>query len=600
MALDLNSIEGVANVVERGESALNFMSIATQLDIDNLIDKTIIDLDKKIKDMSQQKDNFLDQFGCKGNPELFKTRVAEYYNNYNLTTFTGKSLKTIVDQYKNATDIKLREKSQLIENMIYNLISSNLMGPGQNKILQAFQNDQVTQEIADEVINTLLGALSNSTLGKGGTLTASSFAQYKSKSGGKGALEIAAGLTTTAFDAHVDSLQKLINSNATLRGLAKDSPEYEAIKTARILLKPVHGKANFGNESLSQTLGVTWSDITSNATTGKTGKGSDIKSNAELTKVNEELTIRILDELHLQGKDREFVQNRIKYMLGLDEKMFFVGRSYAQLEGILGELSAVVAITALLGDKYRDKAFHWIGSQRGVYSKKQPSIDIVLKEVGGIQYGIQVKNTIDDLSTDFSHYISFAEKPVDDIFNLFGGLDPLKDVYTSDAYNVPYKRIGSSYSQVGPNTTFSHDDPSAERFPLYIELDERIDSIVQKMNLYFTQFAPDFLYMGLDQMGFSSQLATLDLEVIETGGNYVYIVGPTVTFADEMLTKLMEELKALKEIKNLGQQLSFKLEATFDRLRGEKQAFNIVSYLNGKSKGGLESHQTKLRSSWGF
>ena len=120
------------------------------------------------------------------------------------------------------------------------------------------------------------------------------------------------------------------------------------------------------------------------------------------------------------------------------------------------------------------------------------------------------------------------------------------------------------------------------------------------MNLYLTQFAPDFLYMGLDQMGFSSQLATLDLEVIETGGNYVYVVGPTVTFADEILTELKEELKALKEIKNLGQQLSFKLEATFDRLKGEKQAFNIVSYLNGKSKGGLESHQTKLRSSWGF
>ena len=65
-----------------------------------------------------------------------------------------------------------------------------------------------------------------------------------------------------------------------------------------------------------------------------------------------------------------------------------------------------------------------------------------------------------------------------------------------------------------------------------------------------------------------------------------------------MLQKLQKQLQSLQTLKQAEQQMSFKLEAYFGKLKGETGRFNIVSALNGN--GNLSDHTIKMRSSWGF
>ena len=595
MAADLMTLAGVAQVAADGQRSFNMFMAMQNLDTDNLVQQAIDHIQQKINILEKQEQEFLSMFDC-SSIEQFKARVANYYHYSNLIAFTGSNLKAIVEEFKSATDEKVQERARVIELMIYNLIRSDLVNDATWDLVAAFQNDQVTQEIVDYIVNKLVGALSGKGLGGGGTLTATRFGSSQKNSDGKEIFEIAANLTTEAFNEHLVDLQNKVDLKLT--GLKKDSDEYAAIKTARILLKPVKGKTTISGLHMQQSFGIQWSDLISQATKGGTGKGTDINvSDTELKKINGQIADNILNRLNLDATMRTFAKGRIYDMLNKDPKMFFVGNSYTQLEGILGEINAVIAIVGLLGEKYRPKAMKWIGSQPGVRSGKQPSIDIVLREVGGIQFGVQVKNTASDLLTDISHYIGFADKSIDEIFNYFGGSEAIKDVYTADVFNVPYKRKGQNYKQVGYNTSWEHGDPAAAGFQLYIDIDKQIDDIVANMNMYLTRFAPDFLYMGLGS-GFRSALATLDNQVIQTGGNFVYIVGSSVFFAKEMLQELQEQLVALQQLKLKEQQMNFKLEAYFNKLTGETGRFNIVSVLNGN--GSLSDHTIKMRSSWGF
>ncbi len=595
MAVDLMTLAGVAQVAEEGQRSFNMLMALEHLDTDNLVQQAINHIQEKIEQLEGKEQEFLSMFDC-SSTEAFKSRVANYYYYNNLIEFTGANLKSIVEEFKSATNEKIKERARTIEVMISNLIQSDLVKDAPWDLAKAFQNGQVTNEIANYVTNKIIDALSGKGLGGGGILVSTDFGSSKKKDDGSEIFEIAANLTTKAFDEHLHDLQSKVDKKLT--GLTKNSDEYQAIKTARILLKETKNNSTINGLRMEQSFGVQWSDLISKATKGGTGKGLDINvSEEELKKINDQIADNILNRLNLDATMHTFAKGRIYDMLNKDPKMFFVGHSYTQLEGILGEINSVIAIVGLLGEKYRPRAMQWIGSQMGKYSKKQPSIDIVLREIGGVQFGVQIKNTASTLTEDVSHYISFADKSIDEIFNALSGSEAIKDVYIADVFNVPYKRKGNEYKQVGYNTRWEHNDPAAEGFQTYVEIDKQIDEIVTQMNMYLTRFAPDFLYMGLGN-DFRSRLATLDNEVIQTGGNFVYIVGPNVFFAKEMLQKLKKQLEVLTDLKKASEQTSFRLEAYFGKLKGETGKFNIVSALNGR--GDLASHTIKMRSSWGF
>lgn len=296
-------------------------------------------------------------------------------------------------------------------------------------------------------------------------------------------------------------------------------------------------------------------------------------------------------------------------MLKQDETMFFVGDSFTGVEGILGEISAVIAITKLLGPKYEDKALSWIGSQVGSNKNsksygKQPSIDVLVDNLvdgkSKADFGFQVKNTMTPI-TDIRHYVNFADKDLMEILRGAGiESEDIQKVYISDVYNVPYKRLGNTYVKVGANTSWNHHDPASRGFKQYTKIDEAIDNLVPNINIYLTQFASDFIYMSLPD--FPEALATLDESLNKSArGNFCYIVGDTAFFAIEMLKDLQTQLEALKQIKREEEQKSIQmglqLSAYFSN-GSNRVSYTIVDTKNGSAAS--ENLGIRMKSSYGF
>jgi len=597
MAVDFMEISGVEQVEKEGKTALNNLLLLNNIsDIDLLIQQVIDDINNKIILLKKNEQDFLSMFDC-SSTDQFKNRVANYYHYNNLMAFTGSSLNSIIKEFKSIHEQDKIQYARTIENLINNIVLSGSVRMRQD-LIDAYKSNEVTNAFKQEIINVVLSELSNYGT-KGSGLTSTKFASIKTKSDtdASGALVIAASATTENFKKHLEAMQATARKHIT----NKTPAEVKKILHARALLKGSTSTRINGNQ-LTQTFSINWGEAINNITKDNTGKGSDINvSDKELHNTNRKIVEMIISKLNLSSDMSNFARNLIyNKMLNKDPRMFFVGESYTQLEGILGEINAVIAIVGLLGDKYRAKAMSWVGSQpitSKTFKGKQPSIDIVLKDIAGVPYGIQVKNTTQDLKDDFLHQISFAGGDLQTILTRLGIQDDsITNLFFSDEFNVPFKKYGTKFKEVdrGPHHT---DD----LFPKYVDLDISIDDITAKINTYFLMYASDFLYMGMDN-SFKSKLAALDNQITEgAGGNYVYIVGSQVFFASEMLQQLQEELQELQELQRQSEQLSFQVKAYIEQLEDDIGSVNIVSVRNGRSsKDNISSHKIKLKSSWKF
>jgi Sec-independent protein secretion pathway component TatC len=82
--------------------------------------------------------------------------------------------------------------------------------------------------------------------------------------------------------------------------------------------------------------------------------------------------------------------------------------------------------------------------------------------------------------------------------------------------------------------------------------------------------------MGLGS-DFTSSLATLDNKLIQTGGNFVYIVGPEVFFAEDMLRELQEQLIQLTDIQKLNEQTIPNLTKQIQELKNKPaERYNLI------------------------
>lgn len=601
MAVDLMNISGVEQVESQGQSVLNNLSALSQFtDVDDLVDKVIADLKNKIAELKRQEAKFLTAFPeCHGDINEFKRALSEYYNQYNLMTFTGSSLGEIVKEFQSLTNQERLEYANTIETLINNVVLGGQVRLRQ-ELIDAFKNEEVTNAFKEEIISIVLNQLSGYGVQSNSGLTSIKFASItpKNNTSAKGALTIAASATTKGFKEHLEAMEKEAHRRITSKTSAADK---QKILHARALLKGTTSTQISGNQ-LTQTFSINWFDAIASITKDKSGKASDIIDPKKIGEINDKITNLIISKLNLSGDMESFTRKLIyNEILSKNDKAFFIGKSFTQLEGILGEISAVLALTKLLGDKHKHKIMDWVGSQSiksGQFKGKQPSIDIVLKDIMGMDFGIQVKNTVQDLKDGFLHSISFAGGSLNKVLERLGIQDEnIKDLFFSDEFNVPFKKRGPAFIQVdrGPH----HTD---EIFPHYVDLDISIDDITAQINNYFLMYASDFLYMGIDG-NFKSKLAALDEQITgSAGGNFVYIVGPKVFFASEMLTQLQQELEQLQDIQNQAEQLSFQVTAYIEKLDDDiGDTYNIVSVLNGRSsRENITRHAIKLKSSWKF
>lgn len=604
---DFNSLFGVTEIANkglRGVEALNMLELSGALDTDTLVQHIIDTLKEKIKQLEQSEKDFFDMFDndCK-TPNDFKRKVKEYYNNETtLHKFTGSELKTILNEFRGATRQASQQDAELIRQLLQNAAKQRLDNFYEEKYLPLWSSKEVTQAEVDEVAKVLLEALDP--YGKGGKLTSTKFLQIES-----GIVKIVSSKASKAFWEHVRTGKDSLESYARKQLLSKKTEKLGETYKKNIENAKELYKVNIKVEGNTQSFGVEYWETIANLTKGS-GKSTDIQGgntidNKKLREANEQITELIIDYLNLPSKYEDFARKRITSMWNSPggQNMFFTGKSTNQLNGILGEISAAIAITNLLGDKYQDKIFDYVQWSGGINdttggSSKLPSVDIVLEQITGRKFGIQVKNTTDDLTDDFKHYITFADKSIEETFKQLG-IDEggvLRNVYIADNYNVPVKRIGNLYQKVDYGTSFEDKTEQAE-FSQYVRIDKLIDQIVRDINLFLTLYAPDFLYIGLGD-DFRSKLAALNTTTEATGGNFAYIVGREVFFAKDILMQLQEELAALQDLTKMEEQVSFKLEAYIQQLDNEDTPFTIVEAWN--NKGHLSKHTIKMRSSWGF
>ena len=605
---DFFTLEGVSEVAEEGQRAFNMLMGVQQLDLDNLVQETIDLLNKRIKDLEGLESDFKAAFGC-NSLEEFKQRVAAYYHkDYNLAAFTGTSLQNIVEDFKAQLDAQTAENQRRAELLFQGILETYMNGPYASEVEKLIRGEKIGEQLAEQIMYELRAML-NQNAG-GGNLQLHSRHFRIEKNGVKESLSIVASKGTKAFKRYVDQAYEKAMQNG---GQLSYKFKYDGQPTKNGTIQ-INTTTSVNNSKMNQTFGVKIAQAIRSSGTKmltKTELEEKLKrgeiTQHDISNKNREIINLVCDELKVDGLYRDFVKNRIGTMLTTDPYMFFVGNSFTNLEGILGEVNAVIAITHLLGPRYTDKALHWVGSQPGVYSKKQPSIDIIVDNLLGIekvQFGIQVKNTMDEI-TDVAHYINFSNKDLAQILDAAGiSSDAIESVYFSDTFNVPYKREGKFYERVGYGTPFRHNDfVTKALFDEYVRIDKLIDTIVDSINIYLARHAAEFTYMQYttDENSFQNALAKLDNELINKGtkGNFCYIVGSHVFFANEMLTQLTTQLEALQSLKLKTQKADLQFETYFSE-NGTKggEGFNIVEAMNtGKH---LSNYTLKMRSSWGF
>ena len=595
---DFFTLDGVSEIAEEGRKSFNLLLGMQELDLDNLVQSTIDHLQQKIDEMEGLEEDFKKSFNC-GSLEEFAQRVEAYYHkDNNLSVFTGGRLKQIVNDFKTQLDEQSAELQQHVIDLFKAFLTQYVQTNFANDILNG---KELSEAMITPILEEFIKMLSNVHIGSGQLRLDVQKARFiSSPKKGKASLQMIANRGTDAFKVYVEEAYKQATSQS---GITYNGQKIQ-----------INSKTKVSTDEVNMSFGINFANIIRSSGVKMLTKTEIEKRLKEGTLTEEQIDIKnaqiiqlICNELGVEGFYKEYVIKRLEYMLSTNggRYMFFVGNSFTNLEGILGEINAVVAITHLLGSKYTEAALKWIGSQTN-QAGKQPSIDVVVDNlVGGVEkakFGFQIKNTMDELLPDITHYINFANKDLSTILEHAGiSSDAIENVYFSDTFNVPYKREGKWYEEVGYNTPFSHNDPITKAlFDEYVRIDMLIDSIVDDINTYLARFAADFIYMQQDT-DFKHVLATLDttLTGTKTTGNFCYIVGSQTFFANRMLQGLQKQLEALQSLKAQSQKADLQFQTYFYNNTSEKSTkLNIVTAMNKGAH--LSDYTLKMRSSWGF
>lgn len=570
------TVPGVESIAEEGSKAIDKLldEANNSRDFEALIENTkqhILDL---IKLLTIQEQQVLDKLNCKSLKEL-NSKIQEFYSKSGYQQFVGIDLKAITSSFNVITDEQKRKQQDLYERLLYNAMRED--------VIELLHSEKIIDAAKDDALSILHKAISSFS-GTQGITWKSDFVHSNKDNN---TMQIIATEATSTFNRNVKELQKRAQQDAR-KGSKTDR---NLTRLARMLLEPISPKVKINNNTLQLNLGAEIALKTGQLTP------SDAKllSAKELESMNSEIRDKIISQLSLEYQP--LARKILKQMNKKNKYMFFLSGSSQQLEGILGEIAAVHAITHLLGPQYSNKALNWVATNK--ISGKQLSIDIVLKDVGGIDIGIQVKNTEKDLGSK-SLKISFANASIETIFNkLHIPTEGLEDVMTSDVFNVPFRKNGNAgYVQV--SSGYTPDDPTeVPIFEQFIDVEAKIDEISLWIRSYLLQYAPNLLYMSLGT-DIKNEVATLNEAVSNASGNLIYLVGNKVHFATEMLKNLYQRLKELQKIEQMKQQTIFSVTTYMPKLvKGDKN-MTIVNYFNGTagSTKKLSDYSAKLKATY--
>jgi len=371
-----------------------------------------------------------------------------------------------------------------------------------------------------------------------------------------------------------DGILKIVNENLTdqmrenLKAILKNKDTLSRI--------PLLERAGLDSISVSKNIlevkvNSEWFNLTSYE--GKALKESDI---IKLMKERPEIGIPLRDKANEGVKklilkkvgNNKYVEQGLNHMLKENENMFFVGKNEKQITGLLGELAAYATLSKIFGNNAQLK---WIAQD--LESGKQLSLDLLLEDM----YGIQVKNTTDDLrdleiSGDLGHRINFVDKSADEVIKQLTDSDDLANVYDTSYFNISYIINHKKRPHVIPGS--SNFDPIAAE----------LEKIREQIHMLFLTFSPQLLYIANDY-NIKNQLAKLTDELREkVSGNVLYIVGNKPVFASQMLGKIEQQIRKIIDLINNGGNVDINGVLNIKSSSGT----TIIDYENDKAeKGGM-------------
>lgn len=576
MALSqLTTTELFSAAMNEAKESFNDLQIAlvNATGTEDLVEATIKRLEDYLKVIQNNDKKILEKFGISGDVESGKIKLQQNFRNfrekYNFNQWSGINLeRNFLEAYR----ISVNEKYALMQKYIDTVLIPKMV----KEISE--EGKEVTAESAREVINSSLQHLYADIGPKGTRITSSTKAVVESNSHIK---ILATRMTKVQKRRILELAEKAKQEGWPIENIKESSGQQD--NTAFV---------SFQSE---------WYDITLKGMTASEAKKLVEQGKIDINEINQKMIDLVTAPL---GSGKDIAIKYINWMLKQNPMMFFVGSNINGITGILGELSAIIAIAELLPTVRPLNIIRWVAQHK--ISGKQLSIDIVLRGLANIQ----VKETS---QSDFNIprlNIDFAEGNAEDIFkrlsNSYGvDFQDLELLFESKAFNVPAKLSNNGkFKEVDINTTWDKKQP--KDWDAFVEAYELLNELYKEVQVFLTAFAPDFLYMAGGNE-FRSALATLDSSLdsqrLRQTGNNLYIVAGVPQFASTMLENIIEDIKALQTLQSKAAHFNISSSLGTVKLGEESVSYNYVAYKNmnlGKKEPTTISRKARLTSSYGF
>lgn len=569
---NLTTVDGLRQSAETGQQIMDalFQALQQATGTSQNVDSIIFRLKSYIEALKDEEMNLLDKFNIscsnveEGQRQLQK-KFADFYSASGLINFTGAELEQLIlDDYRTGVLTRNAELSRYVKEVIK---------PQMLEIAAEVGGETLRETVAAElngVINNMIVEVRES-----GATT--KFGRKVSSQ--KPVTEAGKILVSRLTDAQRERIEFLMKRNKQLEPFVP------------VISSKVH------NNVVELNVNFNWYDITG-GNKESYAKQLDPK---ELNKKNEQISSLIISKVNAHYSD--LVRSYLNRMLSANPYMYFVGGNVNQITGLLGEMSALIAISELLGDRYKNKIIQWVAQNK--VNAKELSIDILLKNIAGIQ----VKNTAKDIDKVPELRIDFAQGDANEIFNKLEkeyGIDfsQMEEIFESEAFNVPSAKKGRKSIRVDIGFGFGH-GAEPDDWGEFVEAYNLMQTVIGQAQDFMTAFAPDFLYMsgGTD---FQNQLANLDgflaggiNGVGITRANTLYIVAGIPIFASSMLSDLINNLSQLQELQNKSRTFSIQSSLSTVVKKGESVPYDYVTYINS-GRSNVAETRMRLTSSYGF
>ena len=500
-------------------------------------------------------------------PAKMKAALKKFRDTYTRLTGLpmGMEFTFPYGKLKDKLDFSLKE---FYEKYLVKYVEKKMRAADTKQVITSFMHQYMSQ-----FLNLTLTAQTSSNF----TVTSSGISGPRRRGGQVGSKSDQPNLSNLAKDltqgeiARVREFMNAVKTNSTL--------ERDILDTLNIKVNPQGDSIIWTLVANTNEAGAKWIDRISNQT-GAT-KESEIKKDLaqgkitddDITAINKEIKLEIQNKLGFSSGTPEgsAYETVITDMLKENRFLFWKGGNYVDVSGLIGEIGAMVFFEALTGTY---PSIEWAAQHKDL--GKQASADITIKTLLDELYGVQVKNSAEDVKELEDHYVKISKIN----YTTLGeglGFDSTKfsDIFDAYNYNIEYR-----WKKSGGKTRFFPADN-----PRFAPTRKDLELATDQFNLILARVASALLFMNTDIATFQSG----DI------GNDLYIVNFELFVASEILNKILEEIEK-------GRVKSLQLVSSYSDAKKNNITTidkELPGIWNGENSG-FYATQTYLTSSYNF